>query len=170
MLDFCLAWAWVVLVGAVTVSVSFSEHASCCVWKMLIPCSCSPPLAAAIFLSPLPCRRLSLEKTRPFIFCVIYAIGPWSSLMISQYVFVNWIYWYNNQNCSRLGKCLTKQTAEETLTFGRIWAMCRSKSWKRFDIVQTWFAAHGSWEATAVRGTCGGMKDIAPTKIWRDFI
>lgn len=134
MLDFYLAWAWVVLVGAITVSVSFSEHASCCIWKMLIPRSCYPPLAATIFLSPLPRRSLSLEKTRLFIFCVIYAIGPWSSLVISQYVFVNWIYWYNNQNCSRLGKCLTKQTAEETLTFGRILGKLK-KIWYSSDLI-----------------------------------
>lgn len=108
-----------------------------------------------------------LRRPELFIFCVI---GPWSSLVISQYVFVNWIYWCNNQNCSRLGKCLTKQTAEEILMFGRIWAMCRSKSWKRFNIIQTWFVAHGSWEATAIRGTYGGVEDVAPTKIWRDFI
>lgn len=115
-------------------------------------------------------RFLTLRKIILFILCVSCSVGPWGTLVVEHYVFVDRIYWCNNKNYTRLGKWITKQIAEEIFMFRRIWAMYRPKSSKWFDIIQIWFAAHWSQEATAIRGSCEDVEEATPTKIWRGFI
>lgn len=61
MMQFCLVWACIDLVYAVTVSVSSYSHLPCCVLRTLYPWCHSSHLALTIFLSPFQHRLMSLE-------------------------------------------------------------------------------------------------------------